>query len=103
MDEIINGMMKERDDEIARLKRELDAVQQSLQWTHDKLVDAELAYRRAANELMRVVETPDPDSAKMLLALLDEKCGFIFCERCKQAAEFIRKYVKGEVHDSDPG
>lgn len=91
-----NAEIAEKNAEIAKLKKELDGVKQALQWTHEKLVDAEIAYRRAADELMRVVETPDPKAIETLLDVLDTKCGFIECDRCQMAAKVIRQYARKE-------
>ena len=101
MNEILENALAEKNAEIAKMKKELDCVKQALQWTHDKLVDAEIAYRKAAEELVRVIETPDPKEVAMLLDVLDTKCGFIWCDRCQMAAKVIRQYARVENGSKD--
>ena len=101
MNEILEEALKEKNAEIATLKKELDCVKQALKWTHEKLVESEIGYRRAAEELVRLVEMPDPQSVKLLLETLDTKCGLIWCDRCQMAAKVIRQYARVESGNED--
>ena len=95
---------------------ELDSAKKMLQWSRDKLVEAQDENRKLANLLLRFTELPDPVDCSELLDELDKPCGFQMCKLSKDAAKLIRSYaasnsylraevrrLKGESNANHPG
>ena len=77
---------------------ELENCRQMLQWSRDKLIEAQTENRKLCNLLTRFLEFPDPVDCSDLLKQLDAPCGFIDCGLTKSAAKIIREYAASNAY-----